>query len=175
MSNVCRSFFKNAIFILAACTLIGSVATVEGDEKVESAALLLVSVQTPGQDLRTVALDRQQLKNIGVHKIRTSTVWTDGGARDFEGVLMRDLQRFVGASHSTSVTASALNDYKIEIPTADFEEYDVIVAWQMDENEFAVRDKGPFWIIYPRDQFSKLQDERYDQRWVWQLNRLEFK
>ena len=36
-------------------------------------------------------------------------------------------------------------------------------------------DKGPFWIVYPRDQHEVLQDIRYDYRWVWQLDSLQVK
>jgi hypothetical protein len=35
-----------------------------------------------------------------------------------------------------------------------------------------MRDKGPLWIVYPRDDYSVLHDARYDSRWVWQLNKL---
>ena len=31
------------------------------------------------------------------------------------------------------------------------------------------RDKGPVWIVYPRDNHGVLADIRYDMRWVWQL------
>jgi hypothetical protein len=34
------------------------------------------------------------------------------------------------------------------------------------------RDKGPLWIIYPRDAVPMLREERFEHRWVWQLYRL---
>jgi hypothetical protein len=36
-----------------------------------------------------------------------------------------------------------------------------------------VRDKGPLWIVYPRDEYSALRNNIHDSRWVWQLNRLQ--
>jgi len=101
----------------------------------------------------------------------TSTVVTDGVHR-FEGFLMRDLLDKVGAKGET-VVATALNDYVIRIPKADFYEYDVLVADTMDGKRLTPRDKGPFWIIYPRNAHTELQDIRYDYRWVWQLHQLE--
>ena len=80
----------------------------------------------------------------------------------------------VGADGKT-VTASALNDYTIDIPMEDFVRYDVLVATHMNGERLQPSDKGPFWIVYPRDGHSDLQDIRYDYRWVWQLIQLKIK
>lgn len=71
------------------------------------------------------------------------------------------------------MTAIALNDYAVDIPTADFYAYDVLVAYRMDGATLNRNDKGPLWIVYPRDDHAALQDIRYDYRWVWQLYRLD--
>ncbi len=114
-----------------------------------------------------VTLSRDDLKDFPQHEIRTSTTVTDGTPL-FEGFLMRDLLDTLGAEGST-ITARALNDYLMEIPREDFETYDVIGALYMDGEELTARDKGPVWIVYPRDDHTDLQDIRYDTRWVWQL------
>lgn len=88
---------------------------------------------------------------------------------------MRDVLKAVGATAATTVMAKALNDYQVEIPVADFQRYDVILASSMDGKVLTARDKGPLWIVYPRDKHGELADERIDQRWVWQLNRLELR
>lgn len=103
--------------------------------------------------------------------LETTTVVTDGVKR-FEGFLMRDLLALVGAE-GESVTATALNDYIIDIPMEDFERFDVLVATHMDGRLLLPSDKGPLWIVYPRDDHRELQDIRYDYRWVWQLVRLD--
>lgn len=114
--------------------------------------------------------DRAMIEALPIHTLETSTVVTDG-VRSFKGILMRDLLDAVGAN-GTTVTASALNDYIVDIPVSDFEEFDVLLAFQMDGRQLMPRDKGPLWIVYPRDDFEVLQDIRYDYRWVWQLNHL---
>ena len=119
------------------------------------------------------ALDRRILRTLPRHTLETTTVVTDG-VRRFEGYLMRDLLEMVGAEGDT-VTASALNDYSVDIPMRDFERFDVLVATHMDGARLQPRDKGPFWIVYPRDDHDELQDIRYDYRWVWQLIRLEIR
>ncbi len=107
--------------------------------------------------------------------VYTSTVVTDGVKR-FDGVLMRDLLDPLGISgQAEHVEATALNDYLVDIPLADFYEYDVLLATHMDGVLLQPIDKGPLWIVYPRDKHRKLQDIRYDYRWVWQLKHLHIR
>lgn len=115
--------------------------------------------------------DRDMLETLPRHELETSTSVTDG-VNHFEGFLMRDLLEWVGAEGETAA-ALALNDYLIEISLEDFRDYDVLVADTMDGKALTPRDKGPLWIVYPRDDHLELQDIRYDYRWVWQLYQLE--
>lgn len=115
--------------------------------------------------------DEAMLEALPQTVLDTTTVVTDG-VRHFEGFLMRDLLALVGAEGET-VTATALNDYIIDIPMEDFERFDVLVATHMDGERLQPSDKGPLWIVYPRDHHQELQDIRYDYRWVWQLIRLD--
>ncbi|MDD9727564.1 molybdopterin-dependent oxidoreductase [Roseovarius sp. SK2] len=117
--------------------------------------------------------DETMLEALPPARLNTGTVVTDG-VKHFEGVLMRDLFNHVGAEGRT-VTATALNDYVIDIPMTDFRDFDVIMATHMDGERLLASDKGPLWIVYPRDDHRELQDIRYDYRWVWQLVRLDVK
>ena len=117
--------------------------------------------------------DMTMLRALPPTALETSTAVTDG-VRRFNGFLMRDLLELVGATGST-VTASALNDYVIEFAANEFDRFDVLVAYEMDGEALLPSDKGPLWIVYPRDQHAELQDIRYDYRWVWQLMRLDVK
>ncbi|WIY52237.1 oxidoreductase [Devosia sp. YIM 151766] len=115
--------------------------------------------------------DLNMLETLPVIRMETKTAVTDGVHR-FDGFLMRDLLKLVGAEGST-VIASALNDYVIEFEAEEFDRFDVLVAYRMDDELLLPNDKGPLWIVYPRDQHAELQDIRYDYRWVWQLRRLD--
>lgn len=117
--------------------------------------------------------DMDMLRALPQARLETTTAVTDG-VHLFEGFLMRDLLALLGAEGET-VTASALNDYVIDIPADEFERFDVLVAHTMDGQALLPSDKGPLWIVYPRDQHEVLQDIRYDYRWVWQLNRLDIR
>lgn len=132
----------------------------------EEVLLTLTGAVTGGQ----VELTQADLDELEWHEIATSTTVTDGQPV-FRGVLMRDILDRAQASGDT-VTARALNDYVIDIPMDDFHEFDVIAALYMDGIALTPRDKGPVWIVYPRDDHSVLADLRYDMRWVWQLSAL---
>lgn len=113
--------------------------------------------------------DRKMLEGLGLATIRTATPWTDG-VKVFEGVRLRAVLERVGAK-GPRLHAVALNDYEITLPAEDLA-FEPILAMRMDGEVLLPRNKGPLWIVYPRDQFPILQDERFDHRWVWQLKRL---
>lgn len=115
--------------------------------------------------------DRDMLDALPRQTLHTSTVVTDGVNR-FEGFLMSDLLARVQAQGESAV-ATALNDYVVDIPFEDFYDFKVLVADSMDGQRLTPRDKGPLWIVYPRDDHGELQDIRYDYRWVWQLEHLD--
>lgn len=117
--------------------------------------------------------DRDMLRRLKTSTLRTSTSWTDG-TPVFEGVLAAELLRAVGAK-GTVVTATALNDYSIEIPVTDFEKYDVLFALSMNGVELTARDKGPIWVVYPRDDHPELRNPKVDAKWIWQLATIDIK
>lgn len=121
----------------------------------------------------SVMLSAERLAALPQRVTLTHTAWTDG-VRRFEGPLLSDVMAAAGMAvkPDSLVQARALNDYLIEIPAADFRRWPVILAWSMDGKVLTRRDKGPFWIVYPRDDDRTLSDARYDHRWAWQLRRL---
>lgn len=134
----------------------------------DEGAILQVTGRIAGE---AAALGRADVRMLPQVQLETKTVVTDGTHR-FTGFLMRDLMERLQAD-GDRVTAIALNDYAVDIPMADFYDYDVIVAYSMDDTPLGRDDKGPLWIVYPRDDHQALQDIRYDYRWVWQLYRLD--
>lgn len=127
---------------------------------------------TNGPDGQAV-FDRAMIEAMDVGEIITETPWTDGAVR-FEGVRVRDLLAAVGAEGST-VHAIAINDYAVEIPIADFNDYDVILAYRANGKTMRIRDKGPLWVIYPWNEKPELRDEVHHTRSIWQLKRMTVK
>jgi hypothetical protein len=114
--------------------------------------------------------DMEMLKALGVSAVATRSEVSESPQR-FEGIRLRAILDRVGAEGST-IRASALNDYVSLIPFEDLQ-FEPILAFQVDGRALTIRDKGPLWIIYPRDDHRVLDDTRYDSRWVWQLNKLQ--
>lgn len=139
-----------------------------------AAVMLTVSGDIANTNVgKEARFDRAMLEKLGIRTLRTSTTWTTG-VKTFEGVLARDVMTAAGAK-GAEVRAIALNDYAVSIPMVDFERYDVLLAFRMDGQDLTARDKGPLWVVYPRDAHRELNDSKFDARWAWQLKRLEVK
>ena len=104
---------------------------------------------------QAAAFDLDMLKALGVTKVTTSTTWTEG-VSVFEGVLLRDILARVNAQ-GEALTASALNDYATEVPIEDARKCPVILAFSRDGKMLSVREKGPLWIVYPKDDYPELR------------------
>lgn len=119
----------------------------------------------PGQ----ARFDRDMLEALGKASFVTGSEVSEK-PQLFEGVPLRAVLERVGA-HGTVIKASALNDYAAPIPFEDLR-FEPILAMKVDGQVLTVRDKGPLWVVYPRDAHEVLHDVRYYARSVWQLNRL---
>lgn len=117
--------------------------------------------------------DRAMLEAVGVTTLRTTTSWTSGVV-EFEGVLARDILDTVGAE-GEEVLATALNDYVVRLSLEELYRYPVMLAFKMNGEYLQIRDKGPIWLVFPRDQFPELRNSVTDKKWVWQLRELEVK
>ena len=115
--------------------------------------------------------DLAMLEALPGHGFATRTPWFTEPHR-FTGVLLRELLRSLGAP-LTGLHATALNDYRVDIPASDIADEDVMLAYRLDGETMAVRDKGPLVIIYPFDANQTLRNAVHYSRAIWQLRRLE--
>lgn len=70
----------------------------------------------------------------------------------------------------------ALNDYYIDIPLSDVEHYNIILAYKMDGEMLKIRNFGPLFLVYPRDDSGpELNSPLYNSRFIWQVNRIVIK
>ena len=120
-----------------------------------------------------VRIDRAMIDALPKKEIKTENPW-EHGPSVYEGVLLRDLMKMVKADGKTA-TFIALNDYRADMPVADMDKYDVILAYRRDGTDLSVRDKGPFFVIFPFTDVPELATEaRYAQS-VWQVNHISIK
>ena len=122
-------------------------------------------------DGQSQVLRLSELDDMEQIEFETGSIWTDGKHR-YSGVSLRNLLEHVGAE-GTVLRMIALNEYSIEMPIEDLEENAPIVATRVDGETMAVRDKGPYWVIYPFDASPRYRTEEIHARSVWQLQRFE--
>ena len=122
---------------------------------------------------KPIEVDLDALKAMPAETFRTSTQWTDGTV-EFTGVPLKDLLAAAGAT-GTSLTATAINNYAVDIPLADVGDDAPIVAYLMNGQTFSRRDKGPLWVVYPYDSSKDYQNELVYNRSIWQLVQMTVK
>ncbi|WP_139246469.1 molybdopterin-dependent oxidoreductase [Thalassovita taeanensis] len=101
----------------------------------------------------------------------TTTIWSEG-TQHFQGVWLKDL---LGALDVTEgvLTLSALNEYLIDIPVAEVDESDALIAYERNGAPMSARDKGPLWMVFPYDRDLRFQTETVFALSVWQMDRIE--
>jgi hypothetical protein len=115
--------------------------------------------------------DMAMLERLPQHSFSTRTPWYSQ-PRKFTGPLMRDVLS-AAMAQGQSLKATALNDYRVDIPADDVQRYDVLLARLLDDKPMSVRDKGPLFIIYPFDTQNSLRRALYYTRCAWQLKAID--
>jgi len=111
------------------------------------------------------------LERYQVTYLDTSTPWTDARTR-FEGVLLRDILPSVVGGSNGAIIVMAHNDYFAKLPVQDLAEHDILLAWRADGRRLTLRDKGPFWVIYPLDSLGS-EASKHLHKMVWQVRSIE--
>lgn len=153
--------------------LLGLLAPAQALEPPTGKVLLSVTGQITVRNTPEAAqFDMAMLEKLPQTSFHTRTPWYPE-PRKFTGVRLRDLLAALGAQGRGSVSAEALNDYRALIPAEDWNDYDLLIAWRLDDAPMLVRDKGPLVVIYPFDAHPKLRSPVRYSRAVWQLKALD--
>lgn len=115
--------------------------------------------------------DMAMLEQLPQYSFVTWTPWYVQ-PRKFGGPLLRDVLAAAGCE-GTTLRATAINDYQVELPFDDARLHQVLVARLLDDKPMSVRDKGPLFLIYPFDSDPALRNAVYYSRAAWQLQRLK--
>ncbi|WP_254869801.1 hypothetical protein [Thalassospira sp. HF15] len=148
--------------IVAAITLLGFFA---------GPALAGGTLSMTKADGETIQVPLQELKELQATEINTSTQWTEG-VQTFRGVAFDLLFDTYGLEADT-VRVSALNDYNVMVPVDILREDGAILAYHLNDAEMSVREKGPFWVIFPYDADERFQTDTYWAYSVWQVKSVD--
>lgn len=164
-----RRIIDTAILAFSIVLFVGATS---GQETTKGRVVLKVHGEISGLGPEAVkSFTVEDLEALGMVQVKTETPWTDGIVT-FEGVLGRKVLSAVDAK-GRLLKARALNDYIVDIPTSDFEEFDVILATRIDGQRLSVRDRGPLWVIYPWSENRSLQSDTFYSRSIWQLQSIQ--
>lgn len=130
----------------------------------------ILSVQSA--DGIKVDFDLARLEALEPFTFVTHTIWTDGPQR-FTGVRPITLFAAAGVAPGAAIKATALNDYEVELPWSDIQDYPVIIAYRHDGEYMTVRENGPLWVIYPQDDYPELRGRGIESKMIWQLRSLQ--
>lgn len=118
-------------------------------------------------------LDADLINQLEQHHITTQNPWFSG-LNTFTGPKLTTLIQAVGAEQATSLRIHSINGFSAEIPVQDLTNYQLILAFKVNNQRLKVRELGPLFIVYPFDTYPNLQTEMYYNRSVWQINRIDF-
>jgi hypothetical protein len=113
---------------------------------------------------RAASFDLAMLEALGTRTV-TADYPQGGPLRTFEGPLLRDVLKAVGATGRV-VRVAALDGYFQEIDIQELEQWPVLLAVRQDGAYLALGGFGPTRIVYPRRDVPALAD-RNDEKWVW--------
>ncbi|GAA3942606.1 hypothetical protein [Litoribacillus peritrichatus] len=97
----------------------------------------------------------------------TITPWTDE-PHTFQGATLASLLKHFKIEGKIA-KAKALNDYVVEIDLQKAIAANAFVVSHIDNQPMRVRNKGPFWIIFPWSEQPELNDRQYQDWSIWQM------
>lgn len=129
-------------------------------------------VTPAGAVLDQKTLTQAELDALKQTTIVTSTPWTEG-PQTFTGPSLAVLAALASPT-AAEAKVVALNEYSATIPATDWIDRGVILATRHNGQFMRVRDKGPFWVMYPIDKDPALRHQFYQSRMVWQVKSIDF-
>lgn len=138
-----------------------------------AAERVVLKLYAAGADTPTRSFTLTELKALPAASIETDLpeALQIAGHHVWAGVPLGALIPLLGTGvHEIQLTA--LNDYSISIPVADIETYQPLLAYSRDEQDIAIRDKGPLIVIYPFGRYPELEQQVYLNRTIWQVGEI---
>lgn len=157
---------------LALVTLLAGLLCAPGPARSAEApargVLVVAGATARGPEVRLAPAD---LEAVGMTVIVTATPWSVPASR-FEGPRLDALLTTLGA-RGGEVVLSALDGYSVTLPRGFLERYGAILAMRQDGRPLSVRDRGPYWLMFPFDDHPELRNDRHYYQAIWQVSRIE--
>lgn len=119
-----------------------------------------------------VTLKLEDIQSLPETTYTTELLW-DKGVAEFTGVTLSTLLTHVYGRIPEKVDISGLNNYHAVVSREDIVRFQPILAYKKDKHYLKIRNKGPYWVVYPLNLYPELNLTKYHAQMVWQVN--EFK
>ncbi|MEX2366227.1 MAG: molybdopterin-dependent oxidoreductase [Pseudohongiellaceae bacterium] len=116
------------------------------------------------------SFSQQDILAMSDQEVITETPWTDG-TMTFRGASLAAVLSEVGIEQGW-VNARGLNNYAVNLPIEQVFAAKAFLAVHMNGELMRIKDKGPFWIIFPWDEHPDLLTREIRSWSVWQLQAL---
>lgn len=127
-------------------------------------------------DNNEVLITKEIFSKLPQSEIVTTTPWTAvAKTLRFRGVRMIDLLNYININGRV-VKVHALDGYEVIISMEDIRKYNVLLANEMDGEKLGVRDFGPYFVVYPVDDYNEeLNIPKYLSQFVRQVDEITVK
>ncbi|MEZ4863728.1 MAG: molybdopterin-dependent oxidoreductase [Caldilineaceae bacterium] len=123
-------------------------------------------------DNHRIVMDRVTIERVGEVEYSANDPFEERPVL-YRGVLMRDLLKLWQVDpNAQSVHLVALNDYVIDIPITDFQNYPVLFALQADGVYMQPDYRGPAMLVYPVDHYE-FDALSVQAKWIWQIKAID--
>jgi hypothetical protein len=116
-------------------------------------------------------LDLAALRRFPVREISTTTYWHEG-IQHFKGVSAVAVLESLGVKDGI-LTASAPDDYSVDIPMADLRAHEAVFALELNGIDLTEEAEGPVWLVFPYDEMTLEERKRYTDWSVWMLDKID--
>lgn len=116
------------------------------------------------------SFSQQDILALSDQEVVTETPWTDG-TLTFRGAPLAAVLAEVGIEQGW-VNARGLNNYSINLPVNQVLAAHAFLAVHMNGELMRIKDKGPFWIVFPWSEHPDLLTRDVRAWSVWQLQAL---
>ncbi|MFN8489561.1 MAG: hypothetical protein U0350_18400 [Caldilineaceae bacterium] len=119
-----------------------------------------------------IVMDRPTLEAVGTAEYAISDPF-ENRQIVYRGILMRDLLKLWQVDkNAQTLHLVAINDYTIDVPVQEMQEYPVLFALQADGQYMQPNYHGPAMLIYPLDSY-KLDPVATMKKLIWQIKTID--
>ena len=94
---------------------------------------------------------------------------------NYSGIFLEDLVAKYALPETQSIHFKSIDDYETDIKKSDWTKFRILLVTRKNRQYVPVSDKGPMRIVFP-DYTPNSKDFEMDlYKWIWMINRIEFK